>query len=138
MSTKGYKITSFIICDELREEVSGKHIIIGMYNSALITTSLPATLPKITFRICIEFDRRNFKKCIFEILGPARKKIVAREGMISKYKLHEPAILVFPFFNPAFETEGVHSVRIGFDAPPRKFAEFEVRVPKKGEKVTFR
>ena len=49
----------------------------------------------------------------------------------------KPAILVLPYLKPGFETDGVYSVRIGFDAPPRKFAEFEVRLPKKGETVTF-
>ena len=137
MSTKGYKITSFIICDDLRREANGKEIVIGMYNTALIFSSLPAVLQKITFRLRIEFDRGDFEKFVFEILDPARKKLHVSKGAIKNYNPDEPAILVLSYLNPSFETKGVHSVRIGFDAPPRKFAEFEVRLPRKGENVTF-
>lgn len=48
-----------LICDDIREEKSGKETLVGVYNEKIIVGSLPALLPKLCFRICVAPVQRS-------------------------------------------------------------------------------
>lgn len=46
-----------IVCDEVRQEVNGKFIIIGVYQGTITIPQIPFTLPSLTFFQSLESDR---------------------------------------------------------------------------------
>lgn len=42
---------SFVACDDIRTEVSGKTLLIGMYGGNIIVPTLPAQIPKLVFLV---------------------------------------------------------------------------------------
>lgn len=59
MKTKSGPIVRYaLICDDVREEKSGKETLVGVYNEKIIVKSLPTLLPKLCFRIRITQIRR--------------------------------------------------------------------------------
>lgn len=47
-----------LVCDDVREEKSGKETLVGVYNEKIIVGGLPAVIPKLCFRIRITPIRR--------------------------------------------------------------------------------
>jgi hypothetical protein len=45
MDTQGLKIDAALICDDIRMEVSGKVILIGVYAGDILLNRIPATIP---------------------------------------------------------------------------------------------
>lgn len=39
-----FSIEAAVLCDEVRQEVNGKHILIGVYNGTIVVPDFPATL----------------------------------------------------------------------------------------------
>jgi hypothetical protein len=46
-----------IICDEVRQEINGKFILIGVYQKVITIPQIPFTLPSLTFYQVLESDR---------------------------------------------------------------------------------
>lgn len=53
MSRNKCEVHSVILCDDVRTEISGKTILIGVYDDTIIFNSFPGTLPKICIRLSI-------------------------------------------------------------------------------------
>jgi hypothetical protein len=83
MSKLGYKITSLIICDDIRREASGKEILIGVYSKDIIVKDIPTRLPQLSFRISVALEHANFKKMRFSLSSPSRqtKKVISEFGV---------------------------------------------------------
>lgn len=46
-----------LMCDEVRQEMNGKFMLIGLYTPNISLAQLPAMLPALTFFVCLESDR---------------------------------------------------------------------------------
>lgn len=46
-----------LMCDEVRQEVNGKFIIIGLYTPDMTIPQIPFGLPSLTFFVAVESDR---------------------------------------------------------------------------------
>lgn len=59
MKAKSDRIVRYaLVCDDIREEKSGKETLVGVYSNKIIVGGLPAVLPKLCFRIRITPIRR--------------------------------------------------------------------------------
>lgn len=47
MSGKLPRLVDVIVCDDLRQETSGKYVVVGMYTGPIMLGSFPALLPKL-------------------------------------------------------------------------------------------
>jgi hypothetical protein len=46
-----------LMCDDVRQEVGGKAILIGVYSPDMVLQSIPAMVPTLAFYQCFESDR---------------------------------------------------------------------------------
>ena len=129
MSKAGYKVTSFMVCDDVRREDNGKEIIIGIYNKAIIVSMFPVQLPQLTFRVIIEVEHSNFHECFLSVTGPKRKLMTEFQIPINIESVDDPIHIVFGVRQPGFHEAGSYRVSLGLDGPKRKIGEFDVRLP---------
>lgn len=72
-----------LMCDDIREEKSNKIILVGLYSSKIIFNDpLPALLPKLCLRICIDVSRPHhdgfsllIRKPNKSVMGPFPVKV---------------------------------------------------------------
>ncbi len=46
-----------LVCDDFRQEVNGKFIVIGLYTPDMVVQQIPFLMPTLTFFMCLESDR---------------------------------------------------------------------------------
>ena len=129
MSKLGYKISSVLICDDIRREASGKEILIGVYSSDIIVSSIPANITRLSFRIILNVEHTEFKRWHFIIDSPSQRDLIAQKGSIKIERAGRPSIFSLSIPLLAVLETGVFKIRFGLDAPARKIGEFGVRLP---------
>ena len=129
MSKLGYKVTSVLVCDQVRREDNGKEIIIGVYRDSIIVPRIPTVIPMLTFRITAQVDHTEFKNMKFSVIGPSRHKLLDYEGETSVDNSHEPLIVVFSALTPELQKAGLYTIKFGLDSQLRKVGHFNVRLP---------
>lgn len=101
------RITHTLICDEVRIEISGKFIIIGMYTGPIGIPQIPYQFP-LTFAPLIESDRpgRFSAKIRVEHLESGRRLV---EGQ-AQIQVLQPGTVLTPLKVPmAIERDGAHN-----------------------------
>jgi hypothetical protein len=58
------EIAATVICDDVRQEVNGKQIIIGVYGNRIVVSSMPFGIP---ISIWMEFDAKKLGKNSFQV-----------------------------------------------------------------------
>ena len=128
MSKRGYKIVSLIVCDDIRKEASGKQTLVGVYNKDLIVLKIPSKLSHLAFRVVIDFERTDFKRIHFVITSPSRKNVVDQTGDFAIRGSAQQVVLALGVDQPEIAEVGPYSIKLGFDAPPRKIGEFVAKL----------
>lgn len=72
---KNIKLIDWMICDDIRQEVSGKRIFIGVYDENIIVPVIPITIPQLTFYSKWDITETPIKKFEFKIVQPNGKEI---------------------------------------------------------------
>lgn len=68
-------IRSFLICEDMRQEVTGLQSLIGVFADKLITVQLPVQVPKLVFRIAFHSEEDFAADCSFSIVAPSGKRV---------------------------------------------------------------
>lgn len=117
-----------MFCDDIRQEATGKEILIGVYNSGIIVSSLPARLPTLWFRINASLERTTFNTVLFAIKTPSGKDAIRVEYPAGVLTTDEPTNFSLAVGSPHFLESGQYEVLFGLDAL-EKIGEFAVRLP---------
>jgi len=64
-------IRSVILCDDVRQEVTGKEILIGVYNDSMIFPSLPGSLKQLILRISCDLLDKDLKTAVISLRDPS-------------------------------------------------------------------
>lgn len=72
---KNIKLIDWMICDDIRQEVSGKRIFIGVYNENITVPAVPITIPQLTFYSKWDITETPIKKIEFKIVPPNGQEI---------------------------------------------------------------
>ena len=115
---------SMLVCDEIRDEVGGKQIIIGAY-SGVILLSLVPFYGKLTLRFEINIDKPHVDHAECTILRP--------NGSIF-YHYTKPFDVKFPLYPNSivftltenFEHIGIYAVLLAMDSTPIRVGDFEI------------
>lgn len=83
-----------LMCDEVRQEVSGKLLIIGLYTPDIGLTQIPFTLPYLTFLLNMESDRPGSYQMRFTLSHLESGQQIAN-GM-GGFAVQRPGQLVIP------------------------------------------
>lgn len=67
--------TTFLVCDDVRQEINGKLSFIGVYSNDIIVYKLPTFLPILTVVVLFEKLERTFKNLYVTIETPGSQPI---------------------------------------------------------------
>lgn len=68
--TSSPKLVNVILCDQVRQESTGKLLVIGMYTGTVLLGSCPATIPTLSFVCTWKLPRGSSIDGAFEVLSP--------------------------------------------------------------------
>jgi hypothetical protein len=123
-----FRCRSVLLCDEVREEVGGKQIIIGAYAGAILLPVVPF-IGKITFRFELFLVKPNFDHAECTILRP-NHSILRQDARPFTVKYPQfPTTIVFTFTEVPFETIGEYTVLLAMDSTPESVGNFFIITP---------
>lgn len=119
---------SVLICDDIRQEKSNKHILIGVYNREIIF--LPSSNKLIPLCVWIELAiaQGHYGEVRMAIRDPHGKDIAST--LIDSLDVERgdvPTILVIRIPMIQFSLVGAYSIRLGIGRPPRKIADLIIK-----------
>jgi hypothetical protein len=130
------KIRSVIVCDDVRQERSGKDICIGIYNGVIVVGGLPAIMRQLSFRIEFEIDTPGKRAIALELIDPARNKIIQADGEVEIENAKDPGSLTFSFGPVTFAIPGRYSINFTINSQKRTVARFTVRAAEQQPKAS--
>lgn len=72
---KNIRLIDWMICDDIRQEVSGKFIFIGVYDGDITVPVVPITLTQLIFSSKWDTTEAPIKKFEFKLIQPNGKEI---------------------------------------------------------------
>lgn len=119
---------SVLICDEVREEVGGKQIIIGTYSGVILLPFIPF-LGHITLRFEIKANQPRFEHVECTVLRP-NGSIFFHETKPFDVRYPEfPTSIVFPLVGLNFEHAGEYTILLAMDDTPQAVGNFSIITP---------
>jgi hypothetical protein len=126
-----YKVRSVIICDDARQEVSGKEIFIGVYNYSLLFARFPAAIPQLVLRVVITVHDKAAKTFSCQVKDPNGTILGHFGGDLTHANFDEPIGFGFLMVPVTFYAPGRYTIEFALDSdPPDVISDFEVRLPK--------
>ncbi|SRR6266567_5400027 len=125
-----FNVRSVLLCDEVREEVGGKQLIIGAYAGVTLLQFVPFFVSKITLRFEINVSRSHFDHVECTILRP--------NGSIFTHEIKPsfdarfpnfPTSIVFVLSGLNFEYVGNYAVLLAMDGAPERVGDFTIVTP---------
>lgn len=110
-----------LMCDEVRQEMNGKFIVLGLYTPNITITSLPAILPSLTFLQNLEADRVEAitQRITLQSLETGRAIASATTVLNVQPQPNQPApwtvLNVINFRNIMFDRAGTYSLTVFFE-----------------------
>lgn len=108
MSAKKY-IQSVIICDEVRTEMTGKDIAIGIYNSHLIVPQIPFVVPMLAIRYELNFHGDIVRKMDVKLEDPAQNVIIQNTAQVQFADWDRPGAVTTILGGLIIPVEGTYS-----------------------------
>ena len=124
-----FECRSLLLCDEIREEIGGKQIIIGAYSGAILIPYTPFFAQRLTIRFEINADASRYEHVECTILRP-NHSIFHHSEMAYDLKYPEfPFSLYFVATAITFEQPGEHTVLLAMDSTPTSVGSFLILTP---------
>jgi hypothetical protein len=138
MPNNRYHIRFVIICDDIRQEVSGKEILIGVYNDIIIFPSFPAVMQKLILRVSVNAPVGSiFKRFNIALVDAGAHKLFEIVNDVKGVETDNPHIIfVVAALAVSFPREGTYKVFFGIDEEPKAIWEISVRGPRTPEEAT--
>jgi len=127
--TKKPKLIDWILCDDVRQEASGKTTIVGIYGSDVIVPMIPMVLPQLCIITKWDMSSGVFKEVGFRLempngtqLGPVKAKApLSVKG--KRLSMH------LAFIPIQIQVVGTYKLHIKIDDDPEKeIGKFEVKL----------
>ncbi len=123
----GYKLNYILVCDLVRKEISGKDIVIGIYNDFIPVASFPASLPTICFRVSLRLERDNFRVFNFAVKDPDGRSLMAVMRPVQSQTTTDQTVVNMQFVSPVFPRPGRYSICFGLDEAPEEIGFITLR-----------
>jgi hypothetical protein len=110
---------SVVVCDEVREEIGGKHILIGTYSGVILLPFVPFYVPKLTFRFEVKAELSHYDHVECTVLRP-NGSIFSHDTRSLHVRFPEfPTAIVFVLLGLSFEQTGDYAVLLAMDSAPK-------------------
>jgi hypothetical protein len=129
MSSK-FKIRSVLICDDIRQEVSGKEILIGVYNDSMLFNTFPARLRQLVIRTVIDMIDKSVTRITLSLKDPNGTALGNFVAPLNEMDLTSYIAFGFGIQDVVLYSPGPYSIYLSADDDPEeKISDFEVRLP---------
>jgi hypothetical protein len=128
-------IRSVILCDDVRQEVTGKEILIGVYNDSMIFPSLPGSLKQLILRISCDLLDKDLKTAVISLRDPSGTKLSDQTIDLTTLPANEHPVFGFIIQGLVLYAAGTYSIELTTNASstPEKISDFVVRTPQNDE-----
>jgi hypothetical protein len=112
------KVLSVIVCDDIRQEISGKVTLVGCYSGSLVLNGFPLVVPLGVF-IVVEPLKTKYDKVSLSVKAPdgTELKLGDLAGVFTD--LRYPGSLSFKFPSVSLTVEGVYEFYLCMDSEPQ-------------------
>ncbi len=106
-----------IVCDDVRQENTGKFIILGMYMGNITVTQLPFALPTLAFFQLLQADRLGSYTIRVQVQNVESGRVLAQAVVIMEVNqapngLPATVLNVPKFANVVFDRAGAYSLNV--------------------------
>ena len=124
-----FEFRAFLVCDDVRREISGKEILIGVYGDGLVVPSFPATIRNLVFRVTGVVRLESAGDLVFRLEDQDGKAKGEARGSVPAATTPRFVSFNFAFENTTFEEEVVLTAMFGFGDRIRKVGTFSIKLP---------
>jgi hypothetical protein len=89
------KILNCIVCDDARQEVGGKTLLIGVYAGAMFNPVVPFTVPTFAIYIEAKFSKKHYQHVLAQVVAPNGHQVSSPMGPVHIGNQNYPASLSF-------------------------------------------
>lgn len=127
--SKKSKLIDWILCDDVRQEASGKTTIIGIYGVDVIVHRTPLVLPQLCIITKWDISNGIFKEIVFRLEQPDGSQL----GPIAAKAPHniagEKLMMHLAFIPFQIQIVGTYKIFLKIDdEPEKKIGEFEIKL----------
>jgi hypothetical protein len=123
-----FEVRNVILCDDGRREISGKEILVGVYNDVLIVGGFPALVERLFVRVVIRADPEFVGDFGFGVWDDKGNAIAELAGGLSAVP-DRNRVFGFTLRALSFQSEGTYKVRFRLGDTQKDVLDFDVRVP---------
>lgn len=125
-----YQVKSVLVCDDIRKEVNGKDILIGVYADSIIFPNFPARLRQLCLRIVVQTDQAKFDQVNISVISEKGGTLMQMSHSLDVVPNEGSATVNVPMQNVSFPEPAAYKILFGLDEPAKEIGDFEVRLPK--------
>jgi len=122
-----YLIQAVHVCDDVRREDTGKEILIGVYNRAIVVEAFPVKLAQLVVHLHIEMISQSAKEIRFRIVDETGKERAAGRHPISRIPLDQNLVFKFQVQNVTFAEQTDLDIQCSIDRVPETVVRLTVR-----------
>jgi len=125
---KSFRVRSWVVCDDVRFEGNGKHILVGVYPGA-IRLRKPPPVPVSTLFVWLQLEitKLDYAEYELRIVDPRDAQVARFRGNAKFKSTDEPATLICSTGPLTIPDYGIYRVEFGMETPPRLLGTFAVR-----------
>ena len=107
-----------VICDDMRQEVGGKSILIGVYAGGILFETLPVVVPTLSIYMEVQPKKPSYERVFSFIKSPSGEEYKSNEGpaAFAYAKYNGPLYFRFPTFT--INEEGHYGIYLVMDSAP--------------------
>jgi len=125
-----FKLRHVLVCEEVRREVSGKDMLLGVFEDTIVVQSMPAVIDRLFFRIAIDCDPSYNDDYSFSVVSPDKQELIEGSGKaLAPPEGNKNRLFGFAMRNFPAQLEGEYEIRFALNTKPKKIWSFTVRLP---------
>jgi hypothetical protein len=130
-----WTFVNFLVCDDIRFEVTAKEILVGVYLDAILVNEVPARMKSLFVRIMVDLHEKEYSKLSLTIFRPSGDRLGRVEGPMSGATPPEGELyrLAFDLTAMGLPDMGQYRVRLGLDDEEADVGVIKVRAPRNDE-----
>jgi hypothetical protein len=126
MNEPSFEVRSFLICDEVRNEVSSKQLIIGAYAGLILMPFVPFIARIFTIRFEVLANQQHFDHVQCTVTRPNNTTFYHSDKPFNIPYPQYPMPIVFENLFANFEHVGDYQVFLAMDSAPRHVGSFKI------------
>lgn len=123
-----YKVHAVILCDDIRMEIGGKPILLGVYADAIVVEgNLPIVLPTLSVYIQLKTEKKRYERNEISLRDPNNTEVAKLQGMPADFPYPQfLGNIMFRLTPVILTSEGRYTVHFGMEEAPEEICGFFV------------